>query len=78
MCFDELFSLNPSLHHISISDSPYGLGDKRFIGVNGKGESLPFKKLLWHLSNDVNLFIMVMVIMMMMMKKRVHAVWAWW
>ena len=71
-------TLNPSLHHISISDSPYGLGDKRFNEVNGKGESLPFEKLLWHLSNDVNWFIMVMVIMMMMKEKGVHAVWAWW
>ena len=82
LCFGGHFfhdiTLNPFLHHICNSGSPYGLRDKRFIKENGKGVSLPFEKSLWHLSNDVNWFIMVMVMMMMMKEKGVHAVWSWW
>ena len=58
MCFGEhLFqdiTLNPSLHHISNSGSHWVTEDKRFIEVNGNGESLPFEKLLRNLKNNVN------------------------
>ena len=76
--FSKILPLVPSLHHISNSGSHWVTEDKRFIEVNGNGESLPFEKLFWNLSNNVNWFIMQMVMMMMMKEKGVHAVWSWW
>ena len=82
--FSKILPLVPSLHHmyiydadISNSGSHWVTADKRFIEVNGNGESLPFEKLLRNLKNNVNWFIMVMV-MVMMKEKGVHAVWSWW